>query len=308
MTGYVDLQLNGYGGVDFNGDDLTLENFRRSCELLREHGVAGFLATVITADLAAMCHRLAGIVQHCTEDSFIREMVLGIHIEGPFISREPGFVGAHPVAAVRPATVDAMQRLLDAAGGMTKIVTLDPEQDKNFAVTSMLVEQGIIVAAGHCDPGLRILSEAIAAGLSMFTHLGNGCQQKLHRHDNIVQRVLSLSDKLWISFIADGAHVPLFALKNYLTVTGFEKAIVVSDAISAGGLGPGTYPLAEQQVVIGDDLVPWAEDRSHFIGSACPLYRMEQNLRSIGITEGEIQKLLIDNPRTLLHSPSINVV
>ena len=136
-----------------------------------------------------------------------------------------------------------------AGGGLVKLVTLAPERDPQFATTRWLVDQGIRVAAGHCDPPIDTLRGAIDNGLSLFTHLGNGCPPTLPRHDNVIQRVLSQSERLWICFIADGVHVPFVALTNYLRCVGLDRAIVVSDAISAAGLGPGEYSLRGERVV-----------------------------------------------------------
>ncbi|GAG06055.1 unnamed protein product, partial [marine sediment metagenome] len=270
---------NGYAGVDFNSDNLTVEAMRTACERMRADGVAGFLPTVITDEIDTMSARLARLVEICRSDSLTREMVWGLHIEGPFISAEPGYVGAHPASAVRPANKPDMASLLEAADGLTRIVTLAPEHDDEMCVTRYLADQGIVIAAGHCDPSMDQLRAAIDAGLSMFTHLGNGCPAQLHRHDNIVQRVLSLHEHLWISFIADGAHVPFPALGNYLRTAGVERCVIVTDAISAAGLGPGRYTLGQQTVEIGDDLVPWSSDRSHFVGSATTMPSMADNLR-----------------------------
>jgi N-acetylglucosamine-6-phosphate deacetylase len=124
---------------------------------------------------------------------------------------------------------------------------------------------------------------------------------QLHRHDNIIQRVLSLSERLWISFIGDGAHVDFPALGNYLKCTGLDRAVIVSDAISAAGLGPGRYTLGPRSILIGDDLVPRAPDGSHFVGSACTLPRMAENLRKrLGYSSAEVQSLLAQNPRRIL--------
>ena len=171
----------------------------------------------------------------------MRDVIWGIHIEGPFINETPGYVGAHPPRAVRPADVDAMKRLLDAAGGLTRLVTLAPERDSGMKLVRHLADEKILVSAGHCDPSLDQLRAAIDAGLSMFTHLGNGCPLLLDRHDNIIQRVLSLRERLTICFIADGVHIPPMALGNYLRLVGIERSVVVTDAICAARLGPGRY-------------------------------------------------------------------
>lgn len=300
-VGFVDLQVNGYAGVDFNSDHLKVEAVRAACERLRADGVAGFLPTVITDEVEVMAARLARLAAATQADSLAGEMIWGLHIEGPFISARPGYVGAHPAASVRSANRTDMEKLLQAADGLTRIVTLAPEHDEGLQVTRFLADQGIVVAAGHCDPSLSQLRAAIDAGLSMFTHLGNGCPAQLNRHDNIIQRVLSLHEHLWISFIADGAHVPFTALGNYLRSARLERCVVVTDAISAAGLGPGRYTLGQQTVEVGDDLVPWAADRSHFVGSATTMPKMAAHLQKhLQLSTAQVQHLTSAGPRQIV--------
>jgi len=298
---YVDLQVNGYAEVDFNADKLVVEDVAAVCRRLQEEGVAGILATVITADLDAMCRRLANIARVREAERAIADVICGIHIEGPFLNEQAGYIGAHPPEAARPADTDAMQRLLEAAGGLTKIVTLAPERDSGNRVTEFLADQGIIVSAGHCNPSLDELRAGIDAGLSMFTHLGNGCPGQLPRHDNIIQRVLSLADRLHIGFIADGVHVPFFALANYLKCCGIDRAFVVTDAIYGAGQGPGEYSIGDQRVVIDENLATWSADRSHLMGSAGTMRRSGENLRNaLHLGEQQVRQLLGDNPRRIL--------
>jgi N-acetylglucosamine-6-phosphate deacetylase len=194
-----------------------------------------------------------------------------------------------------------MNRLLDAAGGLTRLVTLAPERDANLEVTRMLSAQGIVVSAGHCDPTIDQLRAAMDAGVSMFTHLGNGCPMQMHRHDNIVQRVLSLAGKLWLCFIADGAHVPFVALGNYLRLGGDERCLVVSDCTAPAGLGPGRYTLGRWDIVVDEDMVPRAPDRSHLLGSAITMKQSADNLRRfLQLPESTIRRLVYDNPRAAL--------
>ena len=152
-------------------------------------------------------------------------MVAGIHIEGPFISPITGYVGAHPREAVVEASLDGAKRLLDAAGGLTRVFTLAPECDPGMATTRFLSNEGVAVSAGHCDPTLETLNEAIENGLSMVTHFGNGCPVDLPRHDNVLQRFLHFRDRLWFCFIPDGAHVDFVALGNYIDFVGVERSI-----------------------------------------------------------------------------------
>jgi N-acetylglucosamine-6-phosphate deacetylase len=298
-SGYFDLQVNGYGGVDFNSDGLTADQLHLCCERLSQDGVAQILATIITADLDAMCRRLARIAELRDRDPLAREMIPGFHIEGPFINETKGYRGAHPEDAVRPADPDAMRRLLDATRGLTKLVTLAPERDPGLNVTRLLANQGIVVSAGHTDASLDELKAAIDAGLSMFTHLGNGCPMLLNRHDNIIQRALSLSDQLWLTFIADGAHVPWPALRNYLRAATIDRCIVVTDAISAAGLGPGRYTLGHWDLLIGEDRVARAPDGSHLVGSAGTMPLSRKHLKQhLGLSDGQLDQLTLTNPRT----------
>jgi N-acetylglucosamine-6-phosphate deacetylase len=300
VPGYVDLQVNGYAEVDFNADELPTEDVAAVCRRLQNEGVAGILATVITADVTAMCRRLANIARACESDSVIADVIWGIHIEGPFLDETPGYIGAHPAEHARPADLETMKRLLDAAAGLTRIVTLAPERDEGLRVTGFLAKQEIRVSAGHCNPSRDELQAAIDAGLTLFTHLGNGCPAMLPRHDNIIQRVLSLSDQLYVGFIADGAHVPFIALANYLRCCG-ERAFIVTDAIRGAGLGPGEYTIGDQKVLVDENLATWSADRSHLVGSAGTMPRSAENLRTaLGFDERQIQQLLVANPQLIV--------
>jgi N-acetylglucosamine-6-phosphate deacetylase len=301
VPGYVDLQVNGYAEVDFNADRLEVEPVAKVCARLREDGVAGILATIVTADIEAMCRRLANVARVCDADTSIAEMLWGVHIEGPFLNEEPGYIGAHPVEHARHAEIELAARLLEAAEGMARLVTLAPERDPDGRVTKYLVEHGVRVSAGHCNPTLDELRASIDNGLSMFTHLGNACPMVLPRHDNIIERVLSLSDRLYIGFIADGVHVPFVALGNYLRCSGYERAFVVTDAICGAGLGPGEYTLGGQPVVVDENLATWAADRSHLVGSAGTMPRSADNLRTaLGLDERQIQQLMVTTPQMLI--------
>ena len=303
---YVDLQVNGYAGVDFNRDDVSAEALHQACVRLREDGVAGILATIITDELPRMTARLARIAALRLQDALVGDVVWGVHVEGPFLNETPGFCGAHPAHAMRPADIGDMNRLLDAADGLVRLVTLAPERDSGLKLVRHLADRKILVSAGHCDPSLNLLRAAIDAGLSMFTHLGNGCPVTLHRHDNIIQRALSLRDRLTLSFVADGFHVSAPALGNYLRLAGFERSIVVTDAMSAARLGPGRYTLGTHTVEIGADGATRSADGSHFVGSTATMPRMAALLREeVGLSEDEVRRLSSDNPRRLLGSVGI---
>jgi len=295
---YFDLQLNGYGGVDFNADELTPDDLHRACERLQSDGVNGCLATIITDTLETMCARLRRLATLRGADPLAAGLIAGIHIEGPFINEQDGYRGAHPRDSVRPADEDAMARLLEAADGLTRIVTLAPERDQGLRVTRALAAAGIVASAGHTNATVDQLDAAIDAGLTMFTHVGNGCPAELPRHDNIIQRALSLADRLWLTFIADGVHVPFVALRNYLRAAGLERAIVVTDAIAPAGLGPGRFTMGRWTLTIGDDMAARMPESSLLVGSCGTMPRVRENLTgSLGLSDAEVRRLTCDNPQ-----------
>jgi N-acetylglucosamine-6-phosphate deacetylase len=297
QNGFFDLQVNGYGGVDFNRDDLSADGLHQACQRLEADGVAGILATIISDDLDRMARRLANLAALRERDPLGRRMIAGFHIEGPFIHKSPGYRGVHRAEAIRPADPQSMEALLDAAAGLTRIVTLAPERDSGLKVTRMLADRGVIASAGHCNPTLDQLRAAIDAGLTMFTHLGNGCPHQMDRHDNIIQRALSLHDRLWLCFIADGVHIPAPGLGNYLRAAGIERSIAVTDAIAAAGAGPGRYTLGGQEVVVEADMVAHGHRDRHLIGSAATMQQAMVNLvGGLGLAVEDARRLTVTNP------------
>jgi len=296
-----DIQVNGYAGTDFCAIDLDLAGCRRGCAALAADGVDGILATVITDSVDRICAKLAALVRHREADPAVARMIRGFHVEGPFISPRPGFVGAHEPAHVRPANERDMERILAAGAGLVRLVTLAPEHDAGFATTRLLAARGVTVAAGHCDPSLETLRGAIDAGLSMVTHLGNGCPPTLPRHDNIVQRALSLADRLWLCFIPDGAHVPFFALRNYLAAAGLDRAIMVTDAIAAAKLGPGRYSFSGMEIEVDGQGVARRPGSENLAGSTVTMPEVRANLAArLGLSAAEIGRLVDTNPRRAL--------
>jgi len=296
-TGFFDLQVNGYGGVDFNGDDLTADSLHAACERLQADGVAGILATFTTESLEKMERRMANLVAHRETDPLAERMIGGIHIEGPFISPTDGYRGAHPADAVRTPNTDEMKRLLDAAGGLARVVTLAPECDEGQRLVRMLVGEGIVASAGHCDATLDALRAALDAGLSMFTHLGNGCADGVHRHDNIIERALSLHERLWLCFIADGVHVPFFALANWLRAIDLDRAVVVTDAVTPAGLGPGVYAHGRHRIRVARNDAARLMDGS-LVGGAITMGQAAVNLvREVGLSGEDARRLTVTNPR-----------
>lgn len=301
---FFDLQVNGYAGFDFNSDMTgpdAPQKLEAVCQRLEQQHVDSILATIITDTIPTMVSRIRQLLSLRQQSEAAQRVIRGLHLEGPFFNPAAGFRGAHPVDAIIPGSADAMQELLSAAEGSVRLVTLAPEADPSCEVVDLLARQGIIVSAGHTDASLDQLKKAIDHGLSMFTHLGNGCPMTLNRHDNIIQRALSLHRDLWLCFIADGVHIPYFALKNYLEMAGLRRVIAVTDCIVAADLGPGRYQFGRWDLEIGEDLAARSPDRSHLVGSTVTMPQTMRNLtEELGLSEADACRLTDRNPRAAL--------
>jgi N-acetylglucosamine-6-phosphate deacetylase len=246
MPGLFDLQVNGFGGIDFNAADLTSDRFVEALERMRATGVTRCLPTLITSsfDAFARSARLIGRTAH--------PLVAGIHMEGPYVSPEDGARGAHPLEHVRPPTVDDFERRQQAAQGTIVLVTLAPELPGALPVIEHLVASGVRVAIGHTAAAPQQLSAAIAAGATLATHLGNGCPQMLPRHPNVIWELLA-DDAVFASLIVDGHHLPPATVKAMVRAKGTDKTILVSDAVAAAASPPGRYSIAGVAADLGSD-------------------------------------------------------
>lgn len=303
----LDLQLNGYAGVDFGADDLTPTAILAACAAMRADAGGMALATIITDRLESMAARVARLAEAIETNPLVRGVLAGIHVEGPFIRAEKGFVGAHPAECVLRATIEAARVLVAAGRGHVRLVTLAPECDRGERTIRWLVDQGILVFAGHCDPSRAELARAAAAGLAGFTHLGNGCPHLLPRHDNIIQRVLACDALRWISLIPDGVHVPPFVLGTYLRAIGLERAIAVTDATAAAGMGPGRYRIGSREFIVGPDGAAWSEDGTHLVGSTTTMRRVAEVLATdehLRLSAADVERLTSGNPHAALGLPS----
>jgi N-acetylglucosamine-6-phosphate deacetylase len=297
----LDLQLNGYKGVDFNADDLTAADLRRACEAVRQDGGGQMLATIITDRLDRMTARIDRLATLHAADPVIADVMTGIHVEGPCINPQSGFVGAHPAEHVLPASPQVAGELFDAGRGLVRLMTLAPEHDAGCTTIRWLADRGILVSAGHCDPSADTLARAIDAGLAAFTHLGNGCPLLLHRHDNIIQRVLAADRLPWVMLIPDAVHLPASMVRTIIRVVGIERVIAVTDATAAGGMGAGRFALAGHDVVVDAGGAAWAADRSHLVGSTASMSRISAVLRSeVGLTDDEVATVTQINPARAL--------
>jgi N-acetylglucosamine-6-phosphate deacetylase len=246
LPGLFDLQVNGFGGVDFNAPDLTGDRVGVALERMRATGVTRCLPTLITSSFAAFA-RAARVLTRCGHPA-----VAGLHMEGPYVSPEDGARGAHPRAHVSAASIDDFERRQEAADGRIVLVTLAPEVPGALPLIEHLAARGVRVAIGHTAAAPRQIADAIAAGATIATHLGNGCAQMLPRHPNVIWELLA-ADTVAATLIVDGHHLPPSTVKAMIRAKGTERTVLVTDAIAAAGGAPGRYSIGAVDCELGPD-------------------------------------------------------
>ena len=264
--GLVDLQVNGYGGVDFQQDDLTAGDLLKAVRQLRSAGCTRFLLTLITDEWRKLTTRLRHLRTVRSQSKELEAAIAGWHIEGPFLSGEAGFHGAHDPALMLDPTPEHIRELRQITSQTPLLLTMAPEREGALEAIALATSLHMKVSLGHTNASAEQLKRAVAAGASGFTHLGNGCPRELDRHDNILWRVFE-TPELTAGLIPDRIHVsgPLFRLIHR---TLGESVYYTTDAMAAAGAGPGRYKLGKLEVEVSEDEVVRQPGKTNFAGSA----------------------------------------
>ena len=239
-AGLVDLQINGFGGHDLNGPNLTADTVHGLAQTLLRVGVTTFAPTLITASESQLVHALAAIHLARSSSPTLANMIPFVHVEGPSIAPEDGPRGAHPAAHVRAPSLVEFARWQIASGGLVGLVTMSPHWPGSVEYIRALTSAGVHVAIGHTNADAAQIKAAVDAGAALSTHLGNGSKAMINRRHNALWPQLA-DDRLCASFIADGHHLSGDLLTVMLRAKGLERAFIVSDATALGGMAPGNY-------------------------------------------------------------------
>ena len=293
--GWVDVQVNGFAGVDYNSPRTTHTEIARSIEVIFSTGVTRFYPTVITGAPEDMREALANLAR--AKDSLPNgDAMDGFHVEGPHISAEDGPRGAHPRHWVRPPDIEEFRRLQEAARGHIRLMTLAPEWPGAPAYIEALTSEGVVVSIGHTGAEAGQIADAVSAGASMSTHIGNGSHSILRRHPNYIWDQLA-DDRLSASFIVDGIHIPASFLKVALRAKGPSRSVLVTDASSPAGAKPGRYSLGEQAVDLTADNRVVLAGQDKLAGSALRMNDGVQNLmRLAGLCLSDAVAMATTNP------------
>jgi len=293
--GWVDLQVNGFAGVDYNDPNTAADDIARSIEVQRSTGVARFYPTVITGsgqDMRGSLRNLALARRTISNGS----AMLGFHVEGPWISPDDGPRGAHPQQHVRSPSIEEFARFQDAAEGGIRIVTLSPEHDEAPRVIEHMVASDVVVSIGHTNATSAQIADAVRAGATMSTHLGNGAHARVPRHDNYIVHQMA-DDRLYAGLIIDGIHLPPAFAKVALRAKGPHRSILVTDAVAPAHCEPGIYQLGEQQVELLPSRRVELTSSRRLAGSALSMDRgVENAIRFAGMTLHEATRLACSNP------------
>ncbi|MFO0797258.1 MAG: amidohydrolase family protein [Gemmataceae bacterium] len=300
---FFDPQINGCLGVSFNSPTLTADGVSVVAAECRRHGIGGFLPTLITASFDSLRHGFATLAAARDTDSELARVIPGYHLEGPYLSGEDGPRGAHPREHARDPDWDEFRRLQEAAAGRILMVTVAPERTGAVRFIEQLAAAGVVVAIGHTAATTEQLRAAVDAGAKTSTHLGNGAHAVLPRHPNYLWDQLA-DDRLWMSVIPDGHHLPAAVVKCLVRAKGVSRTLVTCDASSLAGMPPGRYREwgTDLDVLPGGKVVlagtPYLAGSGHFTDRCVGTL-----IRDAGVTLAEAVEMASVRPRELLGLP-----
>ena len=298
--GFIDIQLNGFAGIDFCDENLDAKRAVRILPELWKTGTGSFCPTLITNTRERLLHNFRVLEEARKMDSRFARTVPCYHLEGPYISPGPSR-GAHDSRFMRPPDWEEFTEFQRAAGGRIGIVTLAPEWPGALDFIRRAREAGVVVSIGHTDGTPEQIHHAVEAGANLCTHLGNGCPQTIDRHRNTFWSQM-VSDQLSASIISDGFHLPRDLVCVILRVKGLDRCILITDAVHVAGMLPGRYSIVGLEI----ELLPTGQvvmaDRGCMAGSALSMDRaVSIFMQFTGVSLQDAVRVAATNPARLLH-------
>ncbi|MFF9280156.1 N-acetylglucosamine-6-phosphate deacetylase [Streptomyces griseosporeus] len=290
VPGFVDLHNHGGGGASFTSG--TVEEVLTGIATHRRHGTTTLVASTVTGDMDFLTHR-AGLLSELAEQGDIA----GIHFEGPFIS--PCRKGAHAEELLRDPDPAEVRKLVDAARGHAKMVTLATELPGGIDSVRLLAEHGVIAAIGHTDATYEQTVQAIDAGATVATHLFNAMPALGHRAPGPIAALLE-DERVTVELINDGVHLHPAALELAFHHAGADRVAFITDAMDAAGFGDGRYMLGPLEVEVADGVARLVEGGS-IAGSTLTLDRAFKRAVTVdGLPVEAAVAALSANPARLL--------
>ena len=303
IPGFVDLQVNGYRGVDFSSSDLTRERFVFACKELVKAGTVLFLPTVISSSEEVYQQNLK-LISDVIKETDLKNHIPGIHLEGPFISDVEGASGAHNSKWIQKPEIQFLDRLMEWSDEKIKLLTIAAELDGSADLCKYAANLGISVSLGHHMAGESDLQKLTDSGASLFTHLGNGVPQTIDRHENPIWAGLA-NDDLSAMIITDGHHIPPSVIKTVIRAKGVLNTIVVSDASPIAGLSPGKYSTLGNEVILQESGRLYNPKTGYLVGSSSTMIDCMNYLYSLQfLKEKELYDVGFYNPLRSLNIDS----
>jgi N-acetylglucosamine-6-phosphate deacetylase len=271
--------VNGFGGVDYNNPTAPQEEIARSLEIQFSAGVTRCYPTVITGGPDDMANALRNLAR-ARRTLKTGAAMEGFHVEGPHISPDDGPRGAHPRRWVRQPDLEEFRRWQGEAEGAVRLVTLAPEWPGAAKYIEAIVAEGVVASIGHTNADGPQIADAVSAGATLSTHLGNGAHAIMRRHPNYIWDQLA-DDRLMADFIVDGIHLQSSFLKVALRAKGLERSVLVTDAAGPAGAAPGRYRLGEQDVDLTTDGRVVLAGQDKLAGSALRMDHGIENLMKL---------------------------
>jgi N-acetylglucosamine-6-phosphate deacetylase len=294
VPGFVDLQVNGFGGVDFLA--AAREDYRRAGEALLATGVTAYQPTFITASEGATVEALCEVPVDAQSPR-----VLGVHLEGPFIS--PKRLGAHPAAHRRDPDPELLERLLDA-GPVTEM-TVAPELPGSAGMIARLRERGVVVSLGHTDATVEEARRAFNLGATGVTHVFNAMRPLQSREPGIIGAALTRADVV-LTVIVDGKHLADETVRLVWS-SARGRVALITDAIAAAGVGEGEFMLGDTQVSVVDGAPPVREDGT-LAGTVLTMIDAVRNLHLLGVPLEQAVSAASSVPARLLGRADVGVL
>ena len=295
--GFIDIQVNGFAGVDYNSALAPAEEISRSCDVIRATGVTRFFPTVITGPADEMVASLRNLA------SVPDRSIAGFHVEGPHLSPEEGPRGAHPLASIRHPNLDEYKQWQHATQGRIRVVTVSPHWPGVEAYIQRLVRDGVTVSIGHTHATSEQISNAVSAGATMSTHLGNAAHANIRKQPNYIWDQMA-DDRLTASFICDGIHLGAAFLKSTIRAKQVERCVLVTDASSPAGAAPGRYYLGRQAVDLNEQGRVVLAGTDRLAGSALTMIDAVRNvMRMAGLNLSDAVRLATVNAARAVQMP-----
>jgi N-acetylglucosamine-6-phosphate deacetylase len=293
--GFIDLQVNGFAGVDYNSPSAPLEAIGQSIRTLFSTGVTRFFPTVITGapeDMQGALRNLSNAREKLPEGPAME----AFHVEGPHISPEDGPRGAHPARWVRPPDLEEYRSWQDAANGNVRLITLSPEWPEAPRYIEHITRDGVVASIGHTRATREQIQDAVSAGATLSTHLGNAADPVRPREPNYLWEQLA-DDRLAASFIVDGMHLPEAFLRMAIRSKGIERSVLITDAVAPAMCKPGNYKLGEVEVELRSDDRVVLRGGTRLAGSSLRMDRaIENTMRMTGATLRDAVAMATSNP------------